>query len=106
MKFDPVFHLLKWCALGGIYSGPIFQGIVSGKANGKHLSYAQVASILTNIFIMAGVVGAKPYTLRKSAIKWAARCGAREYEVRNASRHKDTARSSLFRTFELPEAVI
>ena len=83
-RFCPVVHLTYFLALADIQNGPLFLAISSnGKEvnEGKKFSYASLNTMYSRIFKECQVVGGQPYTIRKSAVKWAARCGAREFEI-------------------------
>ena len=55
------------------------------------MSYESLKGMHTRIFKECKVPGGQPYTIRKSAVKWASRCGARKYEIRSVSRHTESA---------------
>jgi hypothetical protein len=93
-RFDPVHHLLMWLSLSNIDSGPIFCAMnkTGTELNkGTNMLYSSLTGMLERVFNKTNVVGGSPYTIRKSAVKWAARCGAREFEIRNVSRHSGGA---------------
>jgi hypothetical protein len=113
--FCPVFAILSWLYVSEIKEGPLFPSftkhksekrIIKGpyskvKVNGafqwygfsdtgelKNLSmgYQYLWLMLDELFIRAGYSDARPYTIRKTSTKWAARTGGREFELRLTGR--------------------
>jgi hypothetical protein len=57
------------------------------------LTYSTLKNELKQLFYNTGYSTAKPYTIRKSSMKWAARCGGREWEIKCFSRHVSNSKS-------------
>ena len=111
--------LLTWIQISGIKQGPIICNInyeedkillqakvgIKSYRNGSqpiyfdnddfqvNLTYSQLCTILKDIFNRAGLIyhGLTPYTIRKSACKWAVRCGAQDYDLKNTGRWTESS---------------
>ena len=110
-RLCPVFYLLWWLSASGIKEGPIFVRFYQGKPGsfnefktmetakskmdiaydslGRVISLVEVQwrNTLRRVFIAVFMPHLIPHSLRKSGIKWAARCHAQDYEIRLNSRH-------------------
>ena len=112
--YCPVFNLLLWLRVSKIEQGPIFVKLKGDKlhrdcckaeqyitkctgsvnykvwvdADGKevNLNYESWNEICKMFFNGANVSEASTHSIRKSAAVWAARCGAEEYQIREAGR--------------------
>ena len=112
--YCPMTNLLLWLRVSGIRKGPIFVKLrggfyrrlcyraehsitkrrgsvnytvwVDNDSNEVNLSYENWREICKMFFDRAGVSGATTHSIRKSAAVWAARCGAEEYQIREAGR--------------------
>lgn len=120
-RFCPVLYLSLWAATSRLQGGPLFprlgksksrpvvavpfSSFVDPKTNIKHwrdaagnnagLTYKMLHSRLKTLFTRAGFSAADPYTIRKSATKWAARCGAEQFQVVAAGRWEEFSRHFL-----------
>jgi hypothetical protein len=113
-RFDVVWWTFKWLGVSKIVSGPLFPQFEKDKKTCRtpsdqsnrdiivhprkvskndanesvNMSYNVWSRVLTKIFHGAGYDHPSicPYSLRKSAVKWAARCGADIVQIKNAGR--------------------
>ena len=118
-RFCPVFFLALWLATSRIKTGPLFPRLrrngkevavahsfwINPRTNIKHwhdtkgedasMTYEMLLYRFKKLFKKAGYENANPYTIRKSATKWAARCGAEQFQVVSAGRWEDFSRHFL-----------
>ena len=118
-RFCPVFFIAMWLATSGIRTGPLFPRLRRGgkkatiahsswvnpkthimhwkcvKNNNASLTYKMLLYRFTVLFKKAGYESADPYTIRKSATKWAARCGAEQWQVVAAGRWEQFSKHFL-----------
>ena len=113
-RYCPVFHLLLWLKLSGIKEGPIYTNIrgtrsepiipvplerrktyIAGKPRtlwvddgGKSVGvpFNVFDRMMRRIFKRAGFPQATTHSIRKSACKWAARCGADLHTILSTGR--------------------
>ncbi|XP_048589425.1 uncharacterized protein LOC125556683 isoform X2 [Nematostella vectensis] len=92
-KLCPVMALISWLLFSGITKGYIFPRIA--KDNRRALpSKRSVASYRTIFSKMTKALFEKPYTthsIRRSAARWAARCGADDSTIKRAGRWKSSS---------------
>ena len=118
VRFCPVVWLLLWIQMSGIKQGPIICRIdadtkhpfiacktgIMHTDKGNHYTvyldhsnrivnilYDEYSSILRRLFSLAGYRGLKPYTIRKFSVKWGARCGAKDWHLKNTGRWQKTS---------------
>lgn len=113
-KYCPMLNLVLWLRASDIKQGPIYAKL-RGPANYRecvqaasyvikrrgcinynvwvddngqevNITYETWSDICRMFFIGAGVPDATTHSIRKSAAVWAARCGAEDYQIREAGR--------------------
>ena len=111
-RYCPVIWGLTWLKMSGIKAGPVVCGFnnegnimqtshCAKMSNRKgtnytvyldssgeivNLSYKKYSRILKRIFEKAGYSNLTPYTIRKFSVKWGARCGAKDWQLKNTGR--------------------
>lgn len=63
---------------------------VNEKGHSVHLRYEVLLQMFDVFFAAAGIPSASPYTIRKTATHWAARCNAKPWEIDAMGRWKST----------------
>ena len=118
VRFCLVVWLLLWIQMSGIKQGPIIcridadtkHAMIACKTGIMHtdkgnrytvyldqsnrivnILYDEYSSILRRPLSLAGYRGLKPYTIRKFSVKWGARCGAKDWHLKNTGRWQKTS---------------
>ena len=77
------------------HPGLILKNLETGLS--VHIPYDHLReSIYKPLFDALNLEGCSPHSIRKSAIKWAGRCGAMNSEIRSVSRHKSEDNYMLY----------
>ena len=119
IKYCPVFWLLTWISISGIKCGPIWcrtdpsskeillcvneadfklangqmcKVYLDANNNNVGFSYELLSATFKRIFKLAGYSTLSLYVFRKTGAKWAARCGAQSWEIKNTGRWCRTSR--------------
>jgi hypothetical protein len=120
IKFCPVFWLMLWIRVSGIKAGPIYCRLqqdgksimkctktailesntgpsqtvyLDDKDNVVNLHYHHLSRVFKVIFKNARLPPETSlYIFRKTGAKWAARCGAKEWQIKNTGRWYRTSR--------------
>jgi hypothetical protein len=115
-----VFYLSLYIAESGIRTGPLFPRLTRGKnpkitiaysywvdpnvhikwwkdidGNVVNMSYDILNRMFAKLFDKAGYGQADMYSIRKSATKWAARCGAEQWQIVKAGRWEEWSKHFL-----------
>lgn len=117
IKYCPCFWFLRFNQLSGITCGPIFQQLsrdgksalecvsTAIKTAGKdkvpvyldnfnmqvNFSYSALERMINKMHCNAGFKQLSMYSIRKTATKWGARCGAKEWHLKNTGRWTKTS---------------